>query len=174
MRYDAIDIANEVILLSIRENFEVNNLKLQTILYFLQARSLIEQGELLFSEPIMKTPNGPVVPAVYGRYSHYGTKPFRTVFVDSTKTLADEEVELSECAIINSETKELIQDTLRTLNRYDAFQLIQETKRHPVWLVDMNQIKPDDWSIPYTEIGLLSTFSQHPQFRIWQPLYQQK
>ena len=50
----------------------ISPLKLQKLLYYAQAWSLVFRGKALFYEDIEAWIHGPVVPCVYRRYKHYG------------------------------------------------------------------------------------------------------
>ena len=51
----------------------VSNLKLQKLLYFVQAEFLVGTGEACFPEDIEAWDFGPVVPVVYHKYKVYGS-----------------------------------------------------------------------------------------------------
>ena len=59
---------------SFEEGNDLTNLKLQKLLYFAQGTHLARTGQLLFEEDIQAWPLGPVVPAVYEKYSAYAAK----------------------------------------------------------------------------------------------------
>jgi len=50
----------------------ITPLKLQKLLYYAQAWSLVFRGEALFYEDIEAWVHGPVIPPVYQRYKHHG------------------------------------------------------------------------------------------------------
>lgn len=59
-----------------RESAEslITPLKLQKLLYYAQAWSLVIKSETLFYEDIEAWVHGPVIPPVYRRYKQYGYK----------------------------------------------------------------------------------------------------
>lgn len=65
MVYDVLDIARYVIKYSNDRDYGVSNLKLQKILYFIQAYFLIQTNSPCFKEGIETWDFVPVVPAVY-------------------------------------------------------------------------------------------------------------
>ena len=69
--YNAVDIARYVIERCSRQNKTISNLKLQKILYFIQAEFLIAKHQPCFAEKIQAWDFGPVVPEVYYTYSMY-------------------------------------------------------------------------------------------------------
>ena len=70
--YRATDIAKYVIYFSSIKNRSVSNLKLQKILYFIQAEFLIRKGCRCFSDIIEAWDFGPVIPLVYKEFRIYG------------------------------------------------------------------------------------------------------
>lgn len=93
--YDALTIANYVIMYYEKRDHGVSNLKLQKILYFLQALFLIKKDCELFDEEIEAWGFGPVVPSVYRKYMQFGcmdipAKDIDEPFIDNkTKTIID-------------------------------------------------------------------------------------
>lgn len=71
--YSAKDVARYVLgYYCFKRNFYCSNLKLQRILYFLQANHLIITGKPLFYEEIEAKDFGPVIRSVYFEYRAYG------------------------------------------------------------------------------------------------------
>lgn len=71
--YQALTVAKYVIDYTHRNGKFISNLKLQAVLYFLQAEFLVSAGNACFMERIEAWGVGPVVPAVYHRYSVFGS-----------------------------------------------------------------------------------------------------
>lgn len=69
--YSALDVAQYAISRSNRAG-AISNLKLQKVLYFVQAEFLVVQDMPCFAEQIEAWDFGPVVPVVYYRYRIYG------------------------------------------------------------------------------------------------------
>lgn len=76
--YDVIEICNYIISYCNRKDYPISNLKLQKILYFLQAYFLVVTGRSCFPEPIEAWEFGPVVPVAYKCWSAY---PFSIPYV---------------------------------------------------------------------------------------------
>lgn len=70
--YKAIDVAKYVINYMNEVGSPVSNLKLQKILYYIQAAMLVEKSRKCFEDPIMAWEFGPVVVPVYQKYREYG------------------------------------------------------------------------------------------------------
>lgn len=122
--YDADSIADYVIWYAKQNNdYSVNNLKLQKILYFLQAEFLITTGHELFSDDIEAWDFGPVVPSVYYRFRIQGTNHI---------IMHDEDLEIAP-KLISREDRKLIDPVLDMLQPYSAIQLAEITRKQAVW-----------------------------------------
>jgi uncharacterized phage-associated protein len=74
--YRALDVAVFILHRTDREGgADVTPLKLQKLLYYAQAWSLALDDRPLFVDTIEAWEHGPVVPAVYHRFSSYGWRP---------------------------------------------------------------------------------------------------
>ena len=77
--YDATDIARYVIKYCNEQYTDISHMKLQKLLYFIQAFFLVEiekgYGYPAFSDRIEAWESGPVVPAVYEEFKLYGALP---------------------------------------------------------------------------------------------------
>lgn len=71
--YDARKIADYVITYYDKTDWVISNLKLQKVLYFLQAQYLVSTGNKLFEDEIEAWDFGPVVPSVYHEYKIFGS-----------------------------------------------------------------------------------------------------
>lgn len=123
--YNAQQIANYVIYLASQEEVGdygekegITNLKLQKILYFLQAYFLSKEERALFSEDIYAWKHGPVVPQIYGEYKDYGSNPI----MKETDTSG-----------IDAEDKMIIQKLWEQFGDYSAHKLVEMTHEHQPW-----------------------------------------
>ena len=70
--YSVIDVCEYIIYYSNKRNYSLSNLKLQKLLYFVQAYFLIKFNEPCFAEDIEAWDFGPVVPVAYHVYKRFG------------------------------------------------------------------------------------------------------
>lgn len=70
--YNVIDIAAYIINYSNEIGSPVNNLKLQKLLYYVQAAALVKTNHMCFSSKIIAWKFGPAVPEAYHYYAEYG------------------------------------------------------------------------------------------------------
>lgn len=75
--YDVQDVAEYVITYSEDKDCGISNLKLQKILYLIQAYFLIQTKKPCFSEDIEAWDFGPVILEVYRRYKRFGSTDIR-------------------------------------------------------------------------------------------------
>lgn len=102
--YNVLTVARYIINRCNENNRTISNLKLQKMLYFVQAEFLVEKGEACFSEKIQAWNFGPVVPEVYQQYKVYGAANIpsrrrlvdRTIISEADKKIIDDMVD--ECA----------------------------------------------------------------------------
>ena len=73
--YDVLDVCRYIINYSNEKDYGISNLKLQKLLYFVQAYFLCfsPQKQPCFEEKIEAWDFGPVVPKAYHEYKHYGS-----------------------------------------------------------------------------------------------------
>lgn len=124
--YSATDVARYIILRCNQRGKTISNLKLQKILYFVQAEFLVSQGKPCFRERIEAWDFGPVIPDVYHRYKVYGSASIPSVrdenycpFDREDKALADGIID--ECA------------------KYSASTLVEITHRQSPWRTAYHQ-----------------------------------
>lgn len=70
-RYLADDVADALICLARARQIDITNLKLQKLLYYCQAWSLVFTGQALFVEQIEAWVHGPVVPCIFRRFKAF-------------------------------------------------------------------------------------------------------
>ena len=78
--YDVQNVAEYVITYSEVKDYGISNLKLQKILYLIQAYSLIHTKKPCFSEDIEAWDFGPVIPEVYRKYKQFGSTDIQIRF----------------------------------------------------------------------------------------------
>ncbi|MCQ2242421.1 Panacea domain-containing protein [Treponema sp.] len=72
MAYSALDVAKYVINYELSQGRSVTNLRLQKLLYFVQAKVLVETGKPCFEDEMEAWDYGPVSPSVYHNYKFFG------------------------------------------------------------------------------------------------------
>lgn len=118
--YNVLDIAKYIILYEYENGHVVSNLKLQKILYFVQAEFLVSKGEACFKEDIVALSFGPVILEVYDKYKVYGGAGIPGLFLKKDFYILDED-------------KELINNVLEELRSYSASYLTKITLNQEPW-----------------------------------------
>lgn len=178
MMQPALFVANYIIEYSNEKGYPINNLRLQKILYFANARSLVDTGKPLFNEAMEKWKYGPVVPAVYHEYKQYGAfdidvediKRYLIQF-DSTKNPFDDGTELNILEYTKKNfsvaEKKLINDVIIKLSGYGTFSLVDETHEHSIWKEFEKRILAGEQGIEYSTDEIKDFFDNNQGAQIW-------
>lgn len=124
--YPVLEVARYVIWYCQKMNYIVSNLKLQKILYFLQAEFLVANNMPCFNDRIEAWTFGPVVPNVYYEYRAFGNAHIPCV--DMTDNFS-----------ISGNDRQLMNDVIDTCSEYTASQLVDLTHHQSPWI---NAYKP--------------------------------
>lgn len=114
-------VAKHIIKYCNENNYPVSNLKLQKILYFVQAEFLVSTGEACFPESIEAWDFGPVVPEVYHRYKVYGSSNIPYI-----RNGIKGRIEQSD--------KGMIEEMVDWCSNYTASQLVDITHHQDPWI----------------------------------------
>ncbi len=146
MIYNAIDIARYVINFSNKNGKSITNLKLQKLLYYIQAGFLVEIGHCCFNDEILCWQHGPVVKNVYDSYKQFKDhvipeqKDFSKITIKDGKLVIAKEIydesNYDEC------DKKLINKIILGLINYDPWELVDRTHEESPWydLQEFNEI----------------------------------
>lgn len=138
-RYRAIDIANYIINKGVETGYNVSNLTLQKILYYVQAAFLIEYGEPIFNEPIFAWKYGPVVESVYHQLKIHANDKIldRVEFEDDIVIEGDGfyfiEKEYNPENIIDKDSRVIIDRVFDSKKSKEAFSLVNDTHEEDPW-----------------------------------------
>lgn len=134
--YSVDDVAQYIINRSNEHGYSISNLKLQKLLYFVQANFLVSyNGTPCFEEAIEAWDFGPVVPQVYRRYREFGSGSIPTithVLRRSSNGLGYIKIRFSD-EFIDDDDKELIDEMIKYGAPYTASQLVAITHNQAPW-----------------------------------------
>jgi uncharacterized phage-associated protein len=119
-----------------RHALPINDLKLQKILYFVQAEFLVAMNRACFDDDIEAWDHGPVVPAVYSQY-----------MIFSSTNIPDQGHDGFE--VISRQDKNHLDAIIDTAAKYSASWLEKVACRQKPWI---NACKRDNKVIKRTEI----------------------
>lgn len=135
--YKAMTIAKYVINHSNEINSPMSNLKLQKVLYYVQAAFLVEFGKKCFGEKILAWDYGPVIREVYDEFRVYGReaipiqKQTESLVFDRAKVqIARQKETFPE----QRAEKELINKVILAYSPIDnPFELVEKTHKEEPW-----------------------------------------
>jgi len=136
--YNVLDICRYIINYSNEHDYSISNLKLQKLLYFVQAYFLISTNdhEPCFVEPIEAWDFGPVVPVAYREYKHYGSgsiPPITSYLEFDLDDIWDVCRIDYDDSMISKNDKELINEVVDEFSGYTATDLVTLTHRQAPW-----------------------------------------
>lgn len=108
---------------------DLSNKKLQKLLYYVQAWTLVLYGKKAFSEDIEAWVHGPAIPSVYHEYKDYTFNPIPADIVGSIKAISDD-------------IKSVVQEVLGVYGKYDADYLETLTHTEQPWQEARGNSKP--------------------------------
>lgn len=136
--YNVLDVSRYVINYSNEKDSGISNLKLQKILYFIQAYFLTNtpNGRPCFKEKIEAWDFGPVVPEAYREYKQYGSAdiPAMLSFIDfDDDDIWNSARKVFDSSVISDVDKEMINAVVDKFANYSATDLVTLTHRQAPW-----------------------------------------
>lgn len=120
--YSVIDVAKYIIVYCKQHGYSVSNLKLQKLLYFVQAQFLVTLGKAAFNEEIEAWDFGPVVPEAYQYFKIWGSAEIPEIAARG----AAEKIYLEDQKIMN--------EILSECAPYSASYLVETTHHQSPWV----------------------------------------
>ena len=135
--YNALDICRYIINYSNDKNYDISNLKLQKLLYFIQIYFLIETEKPCFYNEIEAWDFGPVIPIAYNEYKQYASThiPYIKQYIEYDKNSIwnSKRVDYNN-NIISNDDKYLINAVVDKLANYTATDLVNITQHQKPWV----------------------------------------
>lgn len=136
--YNVLDVAIYVINYAHDADYgeSMSNLKLQKILYYIQAAFLVEKNRECFKAVIIAGEFGPVIPEVYQKYKIYGRKGIpeqenRKILQLDSKKMRIIKKEDAEISRIDKRLIEKVVDAYAKIT--DPFVLVKKTHKEGPW-----------------------------------------
>lgn len=135
-KYNVLDIARYTINYCNNNELQITNLKLQKILYFIQAAFLKIKNTPCFNEEIEAWDFGPVVPEVYHEFKNYGggNIPYIEYYIDFSNGIWEASKVKFDYKLIDEEDKEIINAMINECSKYSASNLVKLTHEQAPWL----------------------------------------
>lgn len=154
MAYKALEVAQHVINYSIENQKPVTNLKLQKVLYYIQAAFLVEKNGICFKEEIQHWRHGPVIPKVYSEYKAYtdqSIKDLQTesldIFINTNGNFAVEEINYDKEKFLEEDIN-LINKVISSYFNMEPWDMVEKTHKEEPWIntksneaIDINSIR---------------------------------
>ena len=137
--YNVLDVCRHIINYSNDHNYGISNLKLQKLLYFVQAYfvSFTSKKEPCFKDKIEAWDFGPVVPVAYHEYKRYGNTdiPYVSHYIEYnfTNFLQSKVIPFTD-TVISDEDKKIIDDLIDNFSEYSTTSLVRITHNQSPWI----------------------------------------
>lgn len=169
--YDPMDIANYLVVLAKENGKTITNLKLQKILYFVNAKYLVDnQGTPLMKEKFQRWAYGPVMYNVYSSFRDRGADPIEetvgTFELNQTNPFASKFKPFNEDEIDDG-VKSVTKYVFCSLIDVNPFDLVKFTHEESLWSDYEKQIDERD-APDYTDDEIYKYFKENPTKRIWE------
>ncbi|EAE6189453.1 TPA: DUF4065 domain-containing protein [Listeria monocytogenes] len=164
--YQADSVAGYIIDYCKEKNYELNNLKLQKLLYYAQAKFLVAKSRPLFKEDIEKWKLGPVVPEIYHLYKNYGAKNIYSVeerleiIFNKDGGFKFEKIKFEK---IKLEDEQILKMVIDKYAPYNPFELVNMTHKHKIWKRDEKKIQGGENHLKYTNKEIRDFFIKEPK-----------
>lgn len=175
--YHPLYVANYIITFCHENGLDLNNLKLQKILYYLQAQSLVENDSPLFEESLQKWKYGPVVPSVYHEYKKEGASNISVENISQILRKPDMDEQPNFFGLYVKETfnkdfifsydQNILNASIKFLAEYDSFSLVEETHKHSIWKNFEQEINEGVQGLKYSEKEIKEYFINNPEKQLW-------
>lgn len=139
MIYNVLDVSRHIINYSEEKDYGVSNLKLQKLLYFVQAYFMLEKKDHVpcFHEKIEAWGFGPVVPEAYQEWAKYGSCDITLIesymVIDKDNIWNSYRVQYHD-DIIDEDDKKLIDRVIDRFADYTATDLVSLTLCQRPWM----------------------------------------
>lgn len=139
MSYKVLDVCRHVINYSNEHDYGISNLKLQKVLYFIQAYFLITKKDHTpcFDEKIEAWDFGPVVLEAYNEYKQYGSgdiPKIKSFIMFNKDNVWNSKKFRFEDTAISDDDKSLIDKVVDKFADYSATNLVSLTHRQSPWI----------------------------------------
>ena len=134
--YSVLDICRYIIHYSNAKGYPVSNLKLQKLLYFVQAYFLMTVSKRCFHEPIEAWAFGPVVPKAYREYVRFGAcsiPDITSLTVRDENDLRNSGRKQYNDSVIADDDKDRINAVIEKFSEHSATDLVALTQSQKPW-----------------------------------------
>ncbi|MDO8059352.1 DUF4065 domain-containing protein ['Crotalaria aegyptiaca' phytoplasma] len=130
-KINVFDVVNNLLQHFEADKYQITNMKINKLLYYLQGHYLAQYHQPLFLEPIEAWLFGPVIPHIFGEFFHFVNNPIPNNYLCEGKTGNE----------INPETQEFIKKTLHHYIPLSSYHLSVNTHNELPWKIAYNPRK---------------------------------
>ncbi|THA54569.1 DUF4065 domain-containing protein [Lactococcus lactis] len=167
--FESMDIADYFVISSVNQDIEINNLKLQKLLYYFYAMNLVNGNGTPFREKFEKWQYGPVLPSVYHSYKQFGgfnisevPKHFR--FNSQTDNFESYQFNIND---LPEDMRNLIDNFVRSLSKFSPFELVERTHEHDEWKESEQLINMGIKNLEYNDEATIKYFNNNTKEQLW-------
>lgn len=129
-----------------KNHIGLTNKKLQKLLYYAQAWSLVRRNKKLFQEDIEAWIHGPAIPSVYSEFKKFG---FKEIQVD---------VDEDEFSDLSESEKKILDSVWQVYGKYDADYLELLSHNEEPWIKARNGAPPYNASNSVIDTNVMKDF----------------
>ena len=167
--FNSMDIADYFVSSSLTQGIEINNLKLQKLLYYFYAMNLVNGNENPFNEKFEKWQYGPVLPSVYHSYKQFGG--FEILEVPEHFRFNDKKDEFESYHfdenVLSLGLRGMIDDFVRSLREFSPFELVERTHQHDEWKNSEQLINMGVKNLEYNDDATREYFNSNREEQLW-------
>lgn len=153
----ALVVAEYFIKKSQLEKRAITNKKLQKLLYYAQAWSLVFNSKKIFDESIEAWVHGPAVPSVYSEFKNFGFGNINT------------EVDEKDFELLSEDDKKVLEDVWKTYGKFDADYLEILAHNEDPWQKARDGIAADESCSNEISTDLMKTYYEQRLKEIKEP-----
>ena len=135
--YKTDDVAQYIINYSSDNGIIVTNLKLQILMYYIQAYFISEKNHVLFENEFLKYLFGPAIDSVYHTYQHYTNQPIDRQNYSKKIVLENGLLRLKKVEFSYSDFKLddriMMSTVIECMRKYDPWELVPYVKEEDPW-----------------------------------------
>lgn len=135
--YNVLVVSSYIIKRCNELGYEISNLKLQKLLYFVQAIFLINKNVPCFKEAIEAWDLGPVVPVAYQAFKKYGSRSIPPVkysyYIEDGKLWDAKKMHFEDNVIENNIDRLLIETVIKKFASRSSSELVSLTHNQKPW-----------------------------------------
>ena len=169
--YEPMDIANYLVRLALKKEKVITNLKLQKILFFVNAKYLLDHdGNSLMNESFQRWTYGPVMQSVYENFRGFGSDQITKTqgkFVFNPSDPFNAKYEDFDENVIPDSVKKECGEVFDALIDYDPFVLVKFTHSEDLWS-DYKKDILNRTALPYNDQEIFEYFKDNPKEKIWE------